>query len=203
MVTRILASALLIMISINSRAQTDSVETKATWFDNINFKLSLGGLIEENELSGRTYTPTVSGLISYQIWPRVDVGLGIGYDEYHQFKARPIFAQLNIKALKKGNSPFIYAKGGKSKFWAKDHIPYDRVMGKGFYEFGLGYEWQFDKVRLNLGAGLRRQIISTRDDYGNWYWFAADARFASFAPSSIQITNWELNRTVFNIGLVF
>ena len=185
-------------------AQADTLEMEKKWHHNLSYQLAMGGLIEKNEPSGRTYTPTVAGTIYYRILNKIDLGIGIGYDEYHQFLAMPYFATIKYSLLNKANTPILYSKFGESLVNKKDHIRYSEVNGQQFVEFGAGYEWQLENVRLGLNLGWRRQYLKTSSSPFDVWYYTLDATNSYYAfPSSQRNVTWELNRTVFNISLVF
>ncbi len=183
-----------------SFAQTDSVklETKSKKFTH---QLEAGWMHYENEESGLLSDLTSSYIFSYAIHPKIDIGLGIGYERYMVFNAVPFFIQLRGRLISKDNHPYFYIRGGKS--YMTDHSDwYKEVNGSYTYSGGLGYQWKLEKASLSLSIGYKTQMLETINNRFNYYYYDVFSSFAPYPDTKSKI-NWKMQRVEFRIGVSF
>ena len=145
---------------------------------------------------------SASYVISYIVNPRLEVGIGSGYERYMNFNAVPLFLQVKGVLVDRKSSPYAYFRGGKS-YMVERFGNYSDVDGGDNYSAGLGYQWKFEHASLSLSLGYKTQLLKTIND--QFYYYLSDASSSFFAPYPDSITkiNWKMQRVEFRVGVSF
>lgn len=199
----ILSVTLFVLSSFDLAAQTDSTTlSRISIWQQIDYTIDFGLMTYEKGTGKKAYNATLSASVVYHLHQLIQPGLTIGYDEYNEFAGMPVLVTLNGDLKKSKNTPIYYFRAGYTHFFLDQNSRYDEIQGGRLIELALGYAWTFDKVRLRLSTGWRRQLLKT-EGWGYNYSFGGDALFSSFAPPSYQKTDWRMDRVVFKVGLEF
>lgn len=93
------------------------------------------------------------------IFPWLQAGIGIGYDQYEESSVVPKVFYIGGDIFNSTFAPFYFIEGGISKAWIADnsYTYYNKSKGLGSYNFGIGFRI-YGERRFNLGFSLGYKI---------------------------------------------
>jgi hypothetical protein len=143
----------------------------ARFYNNTTFGLAIGKNTESVGGAGNITAEMVNGLM-FKPW--LQIGLGIGYDQYDMSAVVPYFISISGNILNHSFTPYYFLEAGTSAAWAYKssdpyyyYSPYSEADGKSMINFGIGYRIYIEK-NLNFGftIGYRIQKVVYGYDYG-------------------------------------
>lgn len=149
-------------ISFNYNQRENVRNSKiARFYNNTSFGLAIGKNTESVGGAGNVTAEMVNGLI-FKPW--LQVGLGIGYDQYDMSAVVPYFISFSGNLLNNSFTPFYFLEAGTSAAWTYKssdpyyyYSPYTNADGKSMIHFGIGYRIYFEK-ELNFGFTIGYRI---------------------------------------------
>lgn len=202
MVNKVRIAVLLLLIAGIAQAQNDSTKLTKKWFNKIYYNLQLGIVTEESLDNERIYRPTANFVAGYKLSQFFQPGIGIGYDEHRFFSSMPITLWIQGELLDKSATPFYYVQGGRANYWRGDDRTFTDVHGGKYFELGMGYSWQLEKMKLKLSGGWRKQVftsITNYNYYGDWLRFSYYLPY----PHNTEKTTWDLEKVVLKMTVEF
>lgn len=162
----------------NVTLATDSVKTERNFPYFIT--VQLGMLIHCPDCNDEhPITLTTSIIQGVRIGKKLQTGIGIGFDQYDDYKILPVFGSLawDIAGNKNTNALFIQFNYGGSKSWtdkSKETYGYDHTTGGRMICALLGYRIKFKKIKISFSAGTKWQRVFTYYQYPSYYYTFRD-----------------------------
>lgn len=178
--------SLLLVSSFFASAQPDSTLSDISYF----LSIQSGGLLGEK---GDGTFFSASGVQGVRC-KRLALGIGIGYDAYHDWRALPIFASLGYDLFRgRDRALFLQVNSGYSRAWNPhdDEASYT-LEGEGGYVFHplAGYKVSHGKVSITVTAGYKIQDLT----------YVQVPRWQSWGPTKVT-TERQVRRFSLQIGI--
>jgi hypothetical protein len=155
------------------------------------FGFNVGLMTHSPDGDNAKYGLTVNHITTYKFGRFLQIGLGIGFDDYDYFQALPITLHYSGELLKSESGPFYFVSGGYAHMWEIESYSNDVIEGGMVFNAGGGYSWKVNKVKISVYLAYKRQELkSNSTPYYAWY-------------SYKETTQWTLNRTEFKVGISF
>lgn len=165
------------------------------------FEVNAGVMAHSPEVENAKFGLTTNHLAYYKFNRFLQVGLGVGFDDYVFFQAMPVSIYYRGEILKADSGPFYYLSGGYAHMWDRKNNDNDEIEGGRMYNIGAGYSWKLDKISISLSMAYKRQQATTTRTPYNYSFDIAMSSYGGF--NYVEKTKWTLNRTEFKIGISF
>ncbi len=164
------------------------------------FEVNAGLMAHSSDVENAKFGLTTNHVAIYKFSRFLQIGLGVGFDDYDFFQAMPVSIYYRGELLEADSGPFYYLSGGYAHLWDRNNSGNDEIEGGKTFNVGAGYSWKLDKISICLTMSYKRQQATTTSTPYNYY------LFDNSMPSSfyyVETTKWTLNRTEFKIGIGF
>lgn len=172
--------------SFFASAQSDSTLSDISYF----FSVHSGGLLGKKG-DGTFFSASGIQGVRYR---RTALGVGIGYDAYHEWRTLPFFASFGYDVFSRRNRAFfVQVNSGYSRAWNPHDDEESYILDEeGGYVFHsvAGYRISNGKVSLYFTAGYKIQDLS----------YTQTSRWSSWGPRKIT-TDREVRRFSLQIGI--
>ncbi|MBL6449420.1 hypothetical protein JMN32_24120 [Fulvivirga sp. 29W222] len=162
----------------------------------------LMGVMWGGGLNNNDVYPTVSILGSYRFKRFLQVGLGMGYEEYNYYANVPVYLCYKGDLFSRFSRVYYYAGAGYSKMWGKSVMKgyVDEIKGGKLFKLGFGFIFDTkSKVDFIAAVGWSRQEM--KEEYPlNYIWGEGDYVWGGGGKTEMLRT---MDRLEFKIGICF
>ena len=185
---KVLLFAAIVCCPFVARSQSDSTLSQLSYF----ITLQAGGLMGEQEQTALTASVTQGVRLK-----RVALGVGIGYDDYTDWRALPIFVSGSYDVVKRGDRAWFlqfntgYATARPS-MQGEEQVIVSNASGYFFHPL-IGYRLSSGKKALSFSAGYKFQSLNYEQTPRWWIW--------GRPGSSRLLIDRDIQRLSFQIGI--
>lgn len=183
---------------IGSLAQENSSGSAKKKLPEYFFQVQTGALVGCSSCSdGKQISFTASTTHGIKIGRKLRVGTGVGLDAYNNWNVVPYFGSISWDFPGKRNALFVHMNyGGTLASWRSfqwyDYGLKDSYMS-GNFTYGIGYRLTYDKLRLSIGFGEKRQVLHSYYEYPTYYFDVQRNMYLPGTPSTKTVKT-QMNR---------
>ena len=156
------------------------------------------GMLYGRENNDQSYeaTPSVAANATYWLEQFLQIGLGMGYDQYDDFRALPLYLYYKGELTNQWSGPFYYGAVGHGFMWERGNSTdeYSDVTGGLHLRAGMGYRWRLDAVQLQLSMGWKHQKVDAEYSNSTFWWIGNENKLTLAR---------KMNRVELMLGIIF